>query len=376
MLQTVLHDWHVNAGARMVDFAGWRMPIQYASIVEEHHAVRQRAGLFDISHMGRLWFRGPDQIRFLDHLLTNHVEKLRVGQVRYSLVCREDGGILDDVLIYRFSDRCLLVVNGANREKIVDWIGKYLDGFDVTLQDETLSSAMLALQGPRALDLLQPLIETPLGDMRYYEARESLTTRNLIPGVMTEGGSVDGTLVVVSRTGYTGEDGFEVILPLEQGVPFWTQLLAAAGEHLTPCGLGCRDTLRLEAAMPLYGHEMDETVDPFTAGLSFGVKLAKENFIGRAALVAKQHDPALPKRVGVELTGRRIAREGALLMHNGSEVGRVTSGTFSPTLDKSIAMGYLTASAAEPGTDIEVDIRGKREPARVVSLPFYKRPQS
>lgn len=358
MLQTVLHEWHSASGAKMVDFAGWSMPIQYGSIVEEHRAVRQFSGLFDIAHMGRLWFHGPEALQFLDLILTNHVEKMSVGQVRYSLVCQEDGGILDDVLVYRFADRYLLVVNGANREKIVNWIGRQKAGFDFEFHDETLSSLMLAIQGPRAQELLAPHVVSPLDEIDYYQAIETQTC---------------GNPSIVSRTGYTGEDGFEVIIPLEHGVALWKTLIKSSGNSLTPCGLGCRDTLRLEAAMPLYGHEMDESVDPITAGLGFGVKMNKADFIGKTAIAAVKEKGGFPKRVGLELHGRRIAREGTPVLNEGVQVGHVTSGTFSPTLEKPIAMAYLQEQFATPGTTIEVDLRGKREPATVVSLPFYKR---
>lgn len=359
MLKTALHDWHVTAGARMVDFAGWEMPIQYTSIVEEHAAVREQVGLFDISHMGRLWFDGPDAVAFLDHILTNHVEQMTPGRVRYSLICREDGGILDDVLIYRFTDRCLLVVNGANREKIVDWIEQHQSGFDFELNDETLSTCMLAIQGPQAESLLSPALTAELPTLKYYTALES---------------QVLGHPAIVSRTGYTGEDGFEVIVSNPHSVDVWVSLLNKGGDAISPCGLGCRDTLRLEAAMPLYGHEMDETVDPFTAGLGFGVKLNKPDFVGKSALEEIQQLGSLPQRVGLELEGRRIAREGAVLMLGETQVGHVTSGTFSPTLQKSIAMGYADSEHAAAGQKLEVDIRGKRVAAQVVPLPFYQRP--
>lgn len=359
MIKTALHDWHVSAGGRMVEFAGWHMPIQYTTIVQEHHAVRKRAGVFDIAHMGRLRFRGPDTIRFLDHVVTNHVAKIFVGQVRYSLVCNETGGILDDILISRFDDECLLVVNGANREKIVNWLERHRGGFDVEMTDETRSTFMLALQGPESQAILQPHVDCDLAQVRYYR---------------TVRGRAFGVEAILSRTGYTGEDGFELIVPDADAVRVWQAVVdAGAAGGLVPCGLGCRDTLRLEAAMPLYGHEMDETVDPLTAGLEFGVKLEKEDFIGKPALVQMSTRRDLPKRVGIELAGKRIAREGAGLLKEGKSIGRVTSGTFSPTLEKSIAMGYVTAAHAEPGTAIDVDIRGRTEPATVVPLPFYRR---
>jgi aminomethyltransferase len=359
MLHTALHDWHVAHKGRMVEFAGWHMPIQFSSIVEEHHAVRRRAGLFDIAHMGRIWFSGPDSVALLDRLVTNHVAAMKPGQVRYALVCRPDGGILDDVLVYKFETECLLVVNGANREKIAAWIEQHRAGFNAQVQDRTVASFMLALQGPQAQALLQPHVDCDLTGIRYYHAVQA---------------AAFGVPAVISRTGYTGEDGFEVTVANAEAVRVW-QALFDAGQAvgLAPCGLGCRDTLRLEAAMPLYGHEMDENVDPFTAGLSFGVKLQKPDFIGKAALQGLAGRTDLPKRVGLRLPGKRIARQGAALIFQGEPVGQVVSGTFSPTLEASIAMGYVPPPCAAPGTNLEVDIRGQRESVQVVSLPFYKR---
>ncbi|WP_437206672.1 glycine cleavage system aminomethyltransferase GcvT [Planctomicrobium sp. SH664] len=359
MFQTALHDWHTRNGARMVEFAGWHMPIQFTTIVDEHHAIRRRVGLFDISHMGRLWFSGQDHIRFLDRILTNHVAKMSPGMVRYSLVCKCDGGILDDVLIYRFENECLLVVNGANREKIVHWIEQNRNGDSLNFEDRTLDTCMIAIQGPKSQELLQPLTDCDLASIKYYRAAQ---------------GTVMGFPAVISRTGYTGEDGFEITVDNAQGEQVWAKLMEAGEpDGIAACGLGCRDTLRLEAAMPLYGHEMDESVDPFTAALGFGVKLNKGDFIGREALdkISQQED--LPQRVGLKLDGKRIARQGAELIVNDRSVGYVTSGTFSPTLEVSLAMGFLPAEYAAPGTRVEVDIRGKREPATVVALPFYRR---
>ncbi|MCA8995388.1 MAG: glycine cleavage system aminomethyltransferase GcvT [Planctomycetaceae bacterium] len=359
MLNTALHDWHSSHGGRMVDFAGWQMPVQFTSIVEEHHAVRQGVGLFDIAHMGRLWFSGPDAERFLDHILTNHVAKMKVGQVRYSLVCRADGGILDDVLVYRFDDRFLLVVNASNRQKIVHWVDSHRGDYDVEFTDETEQSFMVAIQGPQALPLLQPHTETDLGSMKYYGVTQ---------------GQVAGHEATISRTGYTGEDGFEVIISKQNAESLWDALLKeSSGISPLPCGLGCRDTLRLEAAMPLYGHEMDESVDPITAGLGFGVKLDKDVFIGKEAIAQVKERDDLPHRIGLKLSGKRIARQGAELYVGETRVGHVSSGTFSPTLQESIAMGYLPVEYIAQGTAVDVDIRGKREPAHVVALPFYKR---
>ena len=355
LLQTAWHAWHVAHNGRMVDFAGWDMPVQYASIVEEHHAVRTNAGLFDVAHMGRLKFTGPDACMLLDALVTNDVTKLAVGQVRYALVTNENGGILDDVLVYRFSDCYMLVVNASNREKIVDWFSDRITEFEATMEDRTCETSMLALQGPQALRLLDPLVSVDLASVKYYHGLEA---------------TIDGTPGIVTRTGYTGEDGFEVILPSAEGATLWQKLIDAGA---VPCGLGCRDTLRLEAAMPLYGHEMDETTDPLTAGLTFGVRLKAGDFIGKDALLAIKQQGPTRQRIGFELEGRRIAREGATLHVGETQVGTVTSGTFSPTLQKAIGMAYVDHQHAGVGTQLEVDIRGKLAPARVVKLPFYSR---
>jgi aminomethyltransferase len=359
LLRTACHDWHMAHGGRMVDFAGWEMPVQYGSIVAEHHAVRRAAGLFDIAHMGRLKFTGPEAAKFLDHLVTNDVTSLSVGQIKYALVTNAQGGILDDVLVYRLNDAYLLVVNASNRKTILDWIENHRAGFKVTVEDQTVPRFMLALQGPQAQSLLQPLVDVDLAGIKYYFGTPA---------------RVQGQFGYVSRTGYTGEDGFEVIVAAARATAFWEALIAAgAAVGLLPAGLGCRDTLRLEAGMPLYGHELNETIDPFTAGLAFGVRLDAGDFIGRAALVSAKANPDRLRRVGLELEGKRIAREGALVLAGDSQVGRVTSGTFSPTLEKSIAMAYVPAAQAAVGTNLSVDIRGQRESAKVVKLPFYKR---
>jgi aminomethyltransferase len=359
LLQTPFHDWHSANDGRMVEFGGWHMPVQYSTIVEEHNVVRSAAGLFDISHMGRLRFPGDDACLFLDYLLTNDVSKLQVGQVRYSLVCNENGGVLDDVLVYRLPDCYMLVVNASNRTKIVDWIGQHISKFNVDFEDQTLTHAMIAVQGPNAVEILTVLGAETASTHRYYSAA-SMT--------------VAGMDALVSRTGYTGEDGFELIVPREAGMKLWDVLLEAGQPFgVQACGLGCRDTLRLEAAMPLYGHELNEGIDPLTAGLEFAVKLEAADFIGRAALKTIAETPTGKMRIGLELEGKRIAREGAGILSDEQPAGEVTSGTFSPTLQKAIAMGYVDAAVSATGTEVEVDIRGKRHVARVVNLPFYKR---
>ena len=359
MQKTPLNAWHHAHNGRMVDFAGWEMPVQYSSIVDEHKAVRTAAGLFDISHMGRLQFRGDSSQAFLNGVLTNDTAKVNVGDVRYSLICGNDGGILDDVLVYRLPDRWELVVNASNREKIVSWL-KHSAGFAaVDFIDCTLTTGMIAVQGPRALALLSEVTELDLLKMKYFTAAD-------LQYLETDG--------VVSRTGYTGEDGFELVMPSADVERIWLMLLEHGAKYgVVPAGLGCRDTLRLESAMPLYGHELNETIDPLTAGLEFAVKFNKPEYPGKAALeLIKSHGPRLA-RVGLVLEGRRIAREESPVQINGQDVGKVTSGTFSPTLQKVIAMAFVPVASSSPGTAVEVNLRGTLVPATVVALPFYKR---
>jgi len=353
--RTVLHDWHVARGARMVDFAGWDMPVQYTSIIEEHTAVRSGAGLFDISHMGRLSFGGPDALALIQKVFTNNAATLKDGQVRYGLICNDRGGIRDDVLVYRWPYGYAMVVNASNREKIVGWLADSKGSFNVEVRDQTKDTCMIAVQGPRALDMCRGLTEVDAGELGYYFATPT---------------TYQGKPCVVSRTGYTGEDGAEYMLGAGQGLQLWEELFRRGAK---PCGLGARDTLRLEAAMPLYGHELSEEIDPFQAGLGWAVKLDKGDFHGREALLGRRQDAKLKHRVGLELQGKRIAREGAKALAKGKEVGSVSSGTFGPTVNKSIAMAYLEPAYKEPGTLVEIDIRSKMEPARIVPLPFYRR---
>ncbi|NLF71125.1 MAG: glycine cleavage system aminomethyltransferase GcvT [Candidatus Anammoximicrobium sp.] len=364
--KTPLYDWHVEQGGRMVDFAGWSMPVQYASIVEEHHAIRRAAGVFDVSHMGRLRFDGQDAGRFLDRVLTRRVADLPPGKIRYSLVTNEQGGILDDILASQLETPSgqryyLLVVNACNREKLVAWFRSQLNSADgdVEMADRTTETAMIAVQGPQALQVVGRLVKADLERMGYYT------------GVVTE--SFDRPCTV-TRTGYTGEDGFELIVRAEDAVELCANLFRAGRDTgLRPAGLGARDTLRLEAGMPLYGHELSESINPYQAGLGFAVNLPDRSFVGAEALRRLQGDPQQPKRIGLTVAGRRVPREHYAVLAEGQGVGEVTSGTFSPTLDKPIAMAYVRADAAAPGTELAVEIRGRRESARVVELPFYRR---
>jgi len=375
-LRTPLYDWHVAHGAQMVDFAGWSMPVKYTGIIEEHQATRAGVGIADISHMGRLRFEGPGAAVFLAELLTRRVGDMELNQVRYSLVTNYEGGILDDVLAGYYRNEYgqpfyVVVVNAANRQKVVDWVHAHLTPeragrpqHEVIFTDVTHLWAMFAIQGPRAVELLQPLVDVDLKWMRYYRGAQ---VRILHPSARRQGG-------IISRTGYSGEDGFELSVGAEIAPAVWKAIFEL-GEPLglVPTGIGARDTLRLEAGMPLYSHELSEQIDPFQAGLGFACHLVGYDFPGRDALLDLQQQPPRATRVGIELAGRRIARQGCLILAGEEPIGHVTSGTFSPTLQKPIAMGYVDPSCAQVGTQLLIDIRGRHEPAQVVPLPFYQR---
>lgn len=366
-LKTPLYDWHIANGARMAPFAGYEMPIQYQGIVAEHTATRTALGLFDISHMGRLRFDGPRADQLLDHLLTRRVLDMQPGQVRYSLVCNEEGGILDDVLVSCLESPSskiyfLLVVNASNKDKIVSWLQPHLADFpDVEFHDVTAATAMIAVQGPKAVEACQKLLPASSLQLGYYKAK--VTEQMSKP-------------CIVSRTGYTGEDGFELIVRAEDAPRVWENILLSGRDAgAQPVGLGARDTLRLEAGMPLYGHELSEQIDPYTAGLSFACSLKDRQFIGSSVLANRAKESLPVKRVGLSIEGRRAAREESKCFdHDQREIGVVTSGTFSPTLGRPISMAYIHSDLARTGSQIEVDIRGSRAAATIVDLPFYKRP--
>jgi aminomethyltransferase len=358
LLKTPLHGWHQSHKGRLVEFGGWSMPVQYSTIIEEHNAVRQRVGLFDISHMGRLKFEGPDALAWLEKVTTNHVAKLKPGQIQYSLMVADDGGMLDDVLVYRRLDGLAMVCNASNRLKVLAQLEKHREGVDAHLIDQTFDTVMIAVQGPAALATAQRHFDEPLTDVPYYHCLN---------------GTFLGTPALASRTGYTGEDGFELIVPNENALAAWEALMDAGRVFgIVPAGLGARDTLRFEAAMPLYGHEMDETVNPYAAGLGWAVKLNKGDFIGRDALRKFKAEPG-KTRVGLEIEGKRIPRQGCPVKHDGREVGVVTSGTFAPTLGRSLAMASVLPDASALGTTLTVDVRGQDATARVVAMPFYRR---
>ncbi len=374
--RTPLYDWHVANGGRMVDFAGWSMPVQYTSIIKEHVTTRSAVGITDISHMGRLRFEGPGAAVFLAELCTRRVADMALGQVRYSLVTNEEGGILDDVLVGYYHNNYgqpyyVMVVNASNREKIVRWVHEHLPperanrpGHEILFTDVTMLWAMFAIQGPNSVKLLQPLVDVELQWMRYYRGAQA---RILHPKARRQGG-------IVSRTGYTGEDGFELSVGADIAPCVWKAILEL-GEPLglVPTGIGCRDTLRLEAGMPLYGQELGEDIDPFQAGVGFACHLVGYDFPGRDALVEIKKTPPKAVRIGLELDGRRAARHGCPVLHGETQVGEVTSGSFSPTLEKSIAMAYVSPEIAKNETELIIDIRGRRETARIVELPFYSR---
>jgi aminomethyltransferase len=365
-LRTPLYTWHVAHGARLVDFAGWDMPVQYTSIVEEHQAVRTSAGMFDISHMGRLEFEGPDALALIQQILTNDAAGMKPGQIRYGLLCNERGSVLDDVLVYRLASFWLMVVNASNREKVLNWIGQHRRGLRVEVKDRTMDWVMVAIQGPRALEIVRTFWPGA-ADLKYYFGTL----------LGSEVGATKSEPILISRTGYTGEDGFEIIDAANKAASLVAHILAdcalAQGISLLPCGLGARDTLRLEAAMPLYGHELSEEIDPFQAGLAWAVKMDKGDFVGRDALLFRRQDTTRPRRVGLELEGKRIAREGSTVLRDGRAIGRVTSGTFGPTVNKAIAMAYVEPAQASVGVACAVDVRGKPAPAQIVPLPFYDR---
>ena len=360
MLQTPLYEFHREQNARLVEFAGWEMPVIYTSIVEEHHACRRHAALFDVSHMCRVEFRGPDAGNLLERLNTRNIAAAAPGQCRYSHMCKDDGGILDDVIVSRLEDHYLVVCNASNRAKLLAWWEQQRAGYNVEIVDRTLETAMVALQGPEALGTLQQLLPIPLDDLKRYRFKT---------------GNVVGLSYYVARSGYTGEDGVEIILPAHVALMAVRMLVSRAQDidrPIKPAGLGARDTLRLEAGMPLYGHELTEAWDSLTADLAWAVDLNKE-FIGVEVLRRLKADGLRRKVVGLELEGKRIARPESPVLRNGEAIGAVTSGTLSPTLDKNIAMALLRAEVAQPGTKLDVDIRGTRTPAVVVPLPFYKR---
>ena len=346
--KTPLYEEHVSLGGRIVEFGGYLLPVQYPTgVIREHMAVREKAGLFDVSHMGEVTFKGPDALANLNRILTNDYTNLKIGRVRYGVMCYEDGGCVDDLIVYRRGEEdFFVVVNAANRHKDVKWMKEHLEG-DVQFEDVSDSYGQLALQGPLSGEILAPY--TPLPE-KYYSFIDT---------------ELFGKSVILSQTGYTGEYGFEIYCAPEDTVFLWRKILE--DDRVIPCALGARDTLRLEASMPLYGHEMDETISPLETGLDYGVKMNKE-FIGREGIASRRNR----HRIGIKITGRGIAREHCDVYKDGKKIGHVTSGTHCPYLKGAYAMA-LTDEAYEPGTMLEVDVRGRRIEGAVTELPFYKK---
>lgn len=356
--RTPLFERHVAAGARMVEFGGWEMPVQYSGIIDEHSAVRQGAGLFDISHMGRFMVRGPQAEAFLQHVVTSDVAAIALGQSNYGLLCAEDGGIVDDVFIYHVLDEYLVVVNASNRDKDWAWLAGHAAGFDVELEDRSERWAMLAVQGPGAEALLAGAADSTTEEIGYLPFHGvALTT-------------LFGETCLIARTGYTGEDGFELFFEARHAPAFWDRLVALGAR---PCGLGARDSLRFEPCLALYGHEIGATINPYEARLGWVVKLDKGEFVGRAALAAIKAQGPARRLAGLELLGKGIAR-GDYPIHSveGQPVGHVTTGMPSPTLGRPLAIGLVPTALSAEGAEVDIIIRERPVRARVVKMPFYK----
>ena len=373
--RTALYDLHVSLGARMVPFAGWEMPLQYTGILAEARAVRTSLGLFDVSHMGRLRFGGPNAAAFLDRVLPARVEALQPGRARYTFVLNEEGGIIDDCIVSRLGapdagrgEEWLLVVNAANRVTVKEWLTRWLgEHAGVTMRDTTLETVMIAVQGPGAATVMDGLLHQP-------QAPTTLRLFSLADGEMAldPGNPGAATPVMVSRTGYTGEDGFEIFADAAAGQAIWRLLLDRGAAS---CGLGARDTLRLEAGLALHGNDIDAATTPLEAGLDRFVPLDQDgDFFGKEALL-RQRDGGLRRRlVGFTMQEKALPRHGYAILAGGRQIGTVTSGGYSPTLDRGIGMGYVPVEHEAPGTALEIDLRGRPSPAQVVPLPFYKRP--
>ena len=355
---TPLFELHKKLNGKIVPFAGWSMPIQYAGVIEEHRAVREGVGVFDVSHMGEIDIHGRDAKPFLQNLLTNDIDKLDDGDILYSLMCYENGGVVDDLLVHRFAeDHYFPCVNASNTDKDFEWVSRLAEKFDVQVENLSDRTAQLAIQGPRAEPLLQKLTDTALGDMVYYRFRK---------------GRVSGEEAVIARTGYTGEDGFEIYMDADSAVPVFESLLEAGKEYnLQPIGLGARDTLRMEMGYALYGQEIDADRSPLDAGLGWVIKLKKADaFIGQEALVNQKDKGVKHKLAGVKLTDRGVPRSHYKVLDGGNPVGEVTSGTFSPTLNTGIALCNVPTELSKPGTRLDIAIRNSTVAGEVTPLPF------
>lgn len=357
--RTPLFESYGKYGGKTIDFGGWELPVQFSSIKEEHEAVRNRAGLFDVSHMGEIFVEGPDAFAYLQHLLSNDISKIQIGSAQYNAMCYETGGVVDDLLVYCLGEnQYLLCVNAANIEKDYEWMLSQKNG-DVDITNKSDEFAQIALQGPLAEEMLQTLTSEKLNDIKYFKFKDNV--------------EIAGHKVLVSRSGYTGEDGFEIYGTPEAIVDLWDKILEAGKEKgVVPAGLGARDTLRFEACLPLYGQELSKDITPLEAGIGFAVKLTTD-FIGREALAAQKEAGLKRKLAGVEMIGKGIPRHGYKVFKDGREIGEVTTGTQSPMTKRNIGLVLMDAANAEIGTEVEIEIRGKLIPAVVVETPFYKR---
>ena len=357
--RTALYDQHVALGAKLVPFSGWEMPVQYEGILAEHNAVRTAAGLFEVSHMGRLEVLGPDALDFVNYCTVNVVHRLKPYMSQYTLACRKDGGVIDDFLVYRLPDKILIIPNAGNREKDLEWFRRTAadHNYNIESRDQSEESMLIALQGPNSEGILNLVTEDDLKTIRF---QSFLETR------------INGVDARVFRTGYTGEDGFEIWYPVEKARELWNLVLdVGSSSGLKPCGLGARDTLRLEAGLALYGHEIDESINPIEAGLSWIVKLNKASFIGQDALVRIKQGNMQRKLVGIKLLERGIPRQGYEICHEQNLIGQIVSGAISPTLGYGIGTGFVPICFTDPGTRLTVMIRGKQVAAEVEKLPFY-----
>ncbi len=361
MKKTPLYETHLDLGAKIIDFGGWMLPVQYSGIIKEHHAVRESAGIFDVSHMGEIYITGKDAATFADYLVTNDLSDINPGKVIYSPMCYSDGGTVDDVLVYCLSSKnYLFVVNASNIEKDFNWIMSKTKAFQVNVENLSESYGQIAIQGPKAQEILSEMTDINLNDIEFFHFNPSM--------------EIGGVRALVSRTGYTGEDGFEIYLPAADAPKLFAEILKIGKDRIEPCGLGARDTLRFESCLPLYGHELSRDISPFKASLNYFVKLKAGDFIGRDALLHEVKTGVNKKNAGFEMLERGIARNGYIIFNSsGDEVGVVTSGSMCPTLSKNMGMGLIDTDYAKNGTEIFIGIRNKQVKAITVKKPFYKK---
>ena len=357
--KTPLNQDHYDLGATMVDFGGWDMPVQYTGILDEHKAVREKCGLFDVSHMGEIWITGNDATSYINNLVSSDISPMVKGQIKYGVLMMPTGKAVDDLLVYKYTDtKYLLVVNASNTDKDFAWMKDQKGSYDVVIDNQSSSYGEIAIQGPLSVEILQTLTSTKLADIKYY---------------YFEDGQVDGVDAIISRTGYTGEDGFEVYVAADKASQVWNAILKAGGDRILPCGLGCRDTLRFEAKMPLYGHELSDKISPLETGLGRFVELdTKGDFIGKEALAKEKAEGRKRKIVGIEMVGRGVARDHMIVKKDGVVIGEITSGSYSPTLGKNLGLAIVPVELKVDDT-VSVEIRGKDIEAKIVKTPFYKR---